>query len=173
MRKLSNAEIVSLGNMCIADKENLLTKNAVKKIKKMTSYKKANKIMNMDAWAREKKFGIDGNEKEYDKACKTWHRLYETAIKRTPKLFIEKSDSEKIARSKYTKEDIELFRKYIYDNEIDMWYDEGYGEVGGEEKANHWLTAGRRKILNEIFWLCDTEEERTELLEQRRNNNDR
>ncbi len=158
MRRLNKTEIKSLGNMSIADKESLLPKYARLRIKKMLSYKRALKIINMDCQKRDRRFGEKGGENAYDRAWKTWHRLYESAIKKTPKLFIEKLTTNKVARSKYTAEDVEIFRTYVYNSEIDMWDDEGYGPAGGEEKAEPWLKARRKTILDEIFWLFETDE---------------
>jgi len=172
MRKLNKIEINALRCMSICDKEKLLSKKDNKRVKAMPSYKKSYKILMMDCQTRENKFGKN-DSKVYKLADNTWHKVYVSAIKRAPKLYIEKIEADKNAYKKFTNEDVELFRQYVYANEFDVWYDDGYGSRGAEEKANHWLTAGRRKILNEIFWVCDTEEERTELLEQRRNNNDR
>jgi hypothetical protein len=172
MRKLNKTEIKSLGNMSIADKENLLPKHVIQRVRKMPAHKKALKIINMSCQKRDNVFGVKGGEQAHNKAWNIWHRLYETAIKRTPKLFIEKADANKVARKKYTAEDIKLFRNYLYNNEVDMWCDEGYGQTGGEEKAEPWLTVSRRIILDEMFFISDGPEGRAQLLESLKENNE-
>lgn len=165
MRRLNKTEIKSLTGLSIAGKEDLLPTHIVQRVKKMPSHTRALKIINMDCMERDEKFGVKGGEQAYDRAWKIWHKLYESAIKRTPKLFIEKANSDKVARTKFTNEDVELFRTYLYDAEIDNSIDEGYGEVGGEETAAHWLKARKKTILDEMFWLYNDANELANFLE--------